>query len=225
MKAPLLILSIPALVSAGDPSTSWLSYAVYEAGSIITQMNATVVVPSNPAATGADPSFWYGLQTAKGTGALVQPILAWGQTERDEFGIFHEVYDWNNGRDYRSPESYIVPAGDVLYQSVTYRAENNSYDMFISSNATGKSILWNYALQESQTVAETTAFIVVEHQPRSCDMFPSDGGIVFSDIYIEVDYEAVENPSWKTIQERPACDSEAQVVDPSTIKLTWDPTA
>jgi hypothetical protein len=59
-------------------------------------MNATVVVPSNPMAIGADPSFWYGLQTAHGDGALIQPILAWGQTYPDGFGIFHEVFDWNN---------------------------------------------------------------------------------------------------------------------------------
>ena len=52
---------------------------------------------------GADPSFWYGLQTARGDGALVQPILAWGQTYRAEYGIFHEGFDWNNMRDSRSP--------------------------------------------------------------------------------------------------------------------------
>eukprot|EP00666_Eupelagonemidae_sp_cell4sb_P011195 gene11195-16112_t len=69
-------------------------------------MNATVVVPKEPKKVGADPSFWYGLQTAKGTGALIQPILAWGQTYRNGYGIFHEVYDWNNGRDSRSPKSY-----------------------------------------------------------------------------------------------------------------------
>lgn len=79
-------------VGAGaDPSTSWLSYAVFEAGAIITQMNATVVVPSDPTEVGADPSFWFGLQTADGTGALIQPILAWEQTYPNAWSIFHEV--------------------------------------------------------------------------------------------------------------------------------------
>ena len=37
----------------------------------------------------------YGLQTEKGTGALIQPILAWGQIMEKGWGIFHEVFDWN----------------------------------------------------------------------------------------------------------------------------------
>ena len=50
-----------------------------DAGKIITAMNVTVDVPSNPRKVGADPSFWFGLQTAEGTGALIQPILAWAR--------------------------------------------------------------------------------------------------------------------------------------------------
>ena len=68
----------------------------------------------------------YGLQTHKGDGALIQPILAWGQTYRDGFGIFHEVFDWNNHRDSRSPQAYRVQPGDTLTQSVAYRASDNS---------------------------------------------------------------------------------------------------
>ena len=131
--APLLAAAAPWTRVGADPSTSWLSYAEFAAGSIITQMNVTVTVPEDPSKTGADPSFWFGLQTAAGTGALIQPILAWGQTYRSAYGIFHEVFDWNNGRDYRSPEAYEVPAGDVLTQSVKYNAADNSYDMFIAS--------------------------------------------------------------------------------------------
>ena len=142
----------------GDPSGSWLSYVEYAAGAIITEMNATVVVPADPQEYGRT-SFWYGLQTAKGNGALIQPILAWGQNGvANGWSIFHEVYDWNTGRDYRSPETLKVYAGDVLTQSVRYRPENNSYDMFISSDGAsgggggggGGGIEWNYQLQASQ---------------------------------------------------------------------------
>ena len=170
----------------------------------------------------------YGLQTANGTGALVQPILAWGQSYLDGingYSIFHEVYDWNTGRDSRSPETYQVYPGDVLTQSVTYRAADNSYDMYISSNATGQSISWNYQLSAKQEVPETTAFIVVEHKPRSCDQYPASGSITFSNIYVEVDYEPVANPGWVAKQERPACDSEATVVDAYNLKISWDTAA
>jgi hypothetical protein len=110
-----------------DPSSSWLSYALFESGGeIITQMNATVTVPQNPKkARGSDPSFWYGLQTNAGDGALVQPILAWDQRDTG-FGVFHEVFDWSEGRDHQSPEHFAVKAGDVLTQSVKYKASDNS---------------------------------------------------------------------------------------------------
>ena len=187
-------------------------------------MNVTVVVPSNPLRLGSDPSFWYGLQTANGTGALIQPVLAWSQSSLGSYSIFHEVYDWNNRRDYRSPETYDVPEGDILTQSVTYRAEDNSYDMYIASSMTGKSISWNYQLQTSQTVPESTAFVVVEHQPHSCDMFPASGGITFFDVTVDVDYQRV-SPTWVAKQEVPACNSLSAVLDESSVSLTWDPDA
>ena len=142
------------------------------------------------------------------------------------FTIFHEVYDWNDGRDYRSPETYKVPSGDVLTQSVTYRAEDNSYDMYTASAATGQSITWNYQLQASQgSVPETRAFLVVEHSPRSCDMYPSSGFVTFAKLYVEVDGEEVVDPAWVAAQENPACDSVATVVNSSTVTISWNPEA
>ena len=35
-----------------------------------------MVVPESPKMPGSSPAFWFGLQTAKGDGALVQPIMA-----------------------------------------------------------------------------------------------------------------------------------------------------
>ena len=213
----------PAHVAA-DPSRSWLSYALFEAGPghTITQMNATVIVPAKPSAVGADPSFWYGLQTSKGDGALIQPILAWGQSYRADYGIFHEVFDWNDMHDSRSPEAYKVQPGDTLTQSVKYVASENAYDMYIASAKTGQSISWRYKLERRQRANESTAYIVVEHSPRRCDMFPPSNGITFSDIYIEVDGEPVANPAWVTKQESTACKSKAVVVDKTTVRLEWD---
>ena len=44
---------------------------------------------------------------------------------------------------------------------------------------------------------------VVEHQPRSCSQVQSSGGITFSKIVIEVDYQRVETPLWVAKQENP----------------------
>ena len=212
-----------------------LAHVEYAAGAIITEMNATVVVPADPRSTGG-PEFWYGLQTAKGNGALIQPILAWGQNGvANGWSIFHEVYDWNTGRDYRSPETLKVYAGDVLTQSVRYRPENNSYDMFISSDGAsgggggggGGSIKWNYQLQASQgDTPESTAYLVVEHQPRrSCAQFPASGNVTFEDVSLAVDYAPVAAPAWVAAQEKPACGSEATVLNSATAVISWNTSA
>jgi hypothetical protein len=96
--------------------------------------------------------------------------------------------------------------------------------MYIGSARTGKSISWNYKLEPKQgETPESTAFIVVEHQPTSCDMFPSNGNITFTNIVVEVEGETVASPEWEAMEERPACSSKAVVVDESTVMLQWDP--
>ena len=130
-----------------------------------------------------------------------------------------------NEHDSRSPQAYSVFAGDTLTQSVVYVPANNSYTMYIASARSGKSILWNYKLEAKQgDTPESTAYIVVEHQPESCNMFPLNGNITFSSIVIEVEGETVTNPKWVAQQERPACNSKAVVVDDSTVMLQWDTT-
>ena len=114
-------------------------------------------------------------------------------------------------------------AGDKLTQSVVYVPANNSYTMYIASARSGKSILWNYKLEAQQgDTPESTAYIVVEHSPSSCDMFPMNGNITFSSIVIEVEGEIVASPTWTAQQERPACNSKAVVVDESTVMLQWN---
>ena len=49
--------------------------------------------------------------------------------------------------------------------------------------------------------------------------------VTFSDLYVEVDYKQVTNPTWVAAQERPACDSVATVVDSATVKISWNPAA
>jgi len=206
-----------------DPSNSWLSYAFFDSGGkVITQMNATVTVPAAPKRPNgdSDPSFWYGLQTDAGDGALVQPILAWNQRDSG-FGVFHEVFDWSEGRDHQSPDHFAVQPGDVLTQSVTYKTSDNSYDMLIFSKELQKSVLWNYKLSALQKAQETTAYIVVEHQPSNCNEYPASGGITFSDIYIEVEGKPVENPTFVAKQQKTACNSKAVIVDAKTVDLKW----
>ena len=80
------------MIFAPDPSGGWLSYAVFEADptDTITKLSATMTVPDAPKHRGAEPAFWFGVQTHKGDGALVQPIQAKWLGGR--WDMFHEIF-------------------------------------------------------------------------------------------------------------------------------------
>jgi hypothetical protein len=43
---------------------------------IITRLSASFTVPPKPAMPLGEPAFWFGVQTAAGDGALIQPIMS-----------------------------------------------------------------------------------------------------------------------------------------------------
>ena len=80
IRASLFVL-VPAAAFAGaaDPSEGWLTYAVYrapKATDIITSLSAQMTVPAKPLRHSGAPAFWFGTQTWRGDGALVQPIMS-----------------------------------------------------------------------------------------------------------------------------------------------------
>lgn len=91
-----LLLGLFAVVQANDPAGSWLSYAAYKAPNQgrITMLNTSWTVPSDPKSSfGSNaPGWWFGVQTADGAGALIQPILAYGY-QGSVFSIFNGVFD------------------------------------------------------------------------------------------------------------------------------------
>jgi len=216
------ILGSLHIASAGDPSTGWLSYARFDAddhNGHITTMNASWIVPKAPSGSGANPALWYGIQTFKGDGALIQPILKW----YGEWKIFHEIYDWTDGHGEQKGEHVTVQPGDHITSSLVYRASDNSYDMYMTSANLAQTLTYNYKIESKQQSNEATAYFVLEHQPSRCSQLPSDGSITFTDISIEVDGKLVASPQWTGLQERPKCSSEAIVVDSSTVKIQWNP--
>ena len=220
----LLASSFAAVCLADDPADSWLSYAVFQAdaNAKITQLNTTWTVPSNPASSfGSNaPGWWFGVQTADGAGALIQPILAYGY-QGNVYSIFNGVFDWNDESWHTSPEVYTVQPGDKITSSVVYHAEDNSYDMIIASGS--QSITTNYQILAAQgEKTESVGYFVLEHQPLFCSAYPTDGECTFENITVEVDNKPVVSPVWKAQQQNPKCNSAATVVDASTIRFTWD---
>ena len=91
------MLTVAAVAHAGDPSSGWLSYVIAEESGTITKLSASMVVPDAPTRSGAEPAFWFGVQTAAGDGALIQPIMA--KWIGDKYEAFHEIFDWTDRHD------------------------------------------------------------------------------------------------------------------------------
>eukprot|EP01050_Picozoa_sp_SAG11_P012939 SAG11_NODE_1475_length_4838_cov_3.412956_4_plen_136_part_00 len=122
----LLLSAAASLAGAGDPSGGWLTFAVYRAPKptdIITKLSATMVVPETPLGRGGSPAFWFGTQTSKGDGALVQPIMA--KWLGDGFYMFQEIFDWTDQHDDQTKPKRVHP-GDLITASVSYKAMDRS---------------------------------------------------------------------------------------------------
>jgi hypothetical protein len=186
-------------------------------------LNTTWTVPSDPKSKfGSNaPGWWFGIQTAAGDGALIQPILAYGY-RGNVYSIFNGVFDWTDGSWHTSEETYTVQPGDLITSSV-YQSGPREFTMVISSG--GKSITTPYSLLAGQgDKTESTAYFVLEHQPDRCEAYPTNGKCTFSNIYVEVENKPA-TPTWTVKQERPACNSKAVSDSPTEIAFTWDAAA
>ena len=97
-------------------------------------LNTTWKVPSlpsdmNPRDSSA-PGWWFGIQTAAGDGALIQPILAWGY-KGAYYSMFNGVFDWTDVSWRTSPEVFTVQPGDTLVRCAapTRRRGNGQGDL------------------------------------------------------------------------------------------------
>eukprot|EP01091_Cochliopodium_minus_P001394 TRINITY_DN1125_c0_g1_i1.p1 TRINITY_DN1125_c0_g1~~TRINITY_DN1125_c0_g1_i1.p1 ORF type:complete len:240 (-),score=56.87 TRINITY_DN1125_c0_g1_i1:49-768(-) len=203
-----------------DPASSWLVYGAMNTGSSrITYVNSTWVVPSKPTnslSLGNAPGWWFGIEPQV-KDLLIQPILAWGDG-LPRFTIFNGFFDWDNNGWYQSNSGHVEP-GDTIFASVTYVPSNDSYTMYIASKNTGFSVSTNIGTGKGRLFNQL--FFVVEHQPNSCRDYPSNGQITFDNINIEAN-NAPFTPKWSIAQYYPACNSTGQVVNPQTLKFTWN---
>eukprot|EP01079_Euglenida_sp_SAG-EU17-18_P012664 gene12664-2315_t len=129
-------------------------------------------------------------------------------------------------------DKQTVQPGDKIVSSVIYEQDTNSYTMRIAG-PTGNTITTNYKLHPRSVQCRLSVVCLVQA-----------GVCAFEDIYLEVEGQAVSSPQWQAKQERPACSSEfsnpsalcpakflflvlltgmATIVDPKTIKFTWNP--
>lgn len=131
-----------------------------------------------------------------------------------------EIYDWNDGNDEQS-DPILLTAGASVSATLTYVKSSNGYLMNMTSSSASQKSNYHYNLLPVQKETESAAYFVLEHQPDSCDQLPAAGKVTWTDIKVEVNGKAVASPTWVAGQEGPVCGSQAVVVNPSTVEITW----
>jgi len=224
MKAQILVFAIVALaavaVRAQDPADGWLGYAMatYPQGQRITYMEASWTVGQNPVVGGAFFSPWFGIEASDNLN-LIQPVNPW---VGDSWQIYNEYFQWEPEYNYDSDANTVNP-GDVLFGSVTYVPQNQTYTVFHSDQTSGWSVTSSIAIQQDDSgnyKNYSIAYIVYE-KDADCNQYPPDGAVTFSGIKIEYDGAQV-SPVWTTGIVDDVCNNRAHIVDDNTVKITWD---
>jgi len=204
----------------GDPFSSWMSFVRLRANGTITSVTANWQVPAKPAKAGdSSPSWWYGLQTTDGLGALLQPVLVWNDRIKEPaYEISNAVMDWSQNCSWTTDGTTTVRPGDSIHSSI-HRVGMSDYVQSIGVNS-NKSATLSYKLKTA--APETTLYFVMEHQASRCDRYPADQVVRFSGVTVEVDNKPLLDPQWETVQWQTACGSKAIVDSPTDLRLVWN---
>jgi len=116
-------------------------------------------------------------------------------------------------------DTYTVLPGDLITSSASYNAGKDTYELIITNVNRSQTVK---SVRSGQKQLYTDVYVVVEHQPDSCDEYPSDGGVIFSGISIAWDGKVVADPQWTAQPFKPACNINATVLSTSAIGFTWD---
>ena len=74
-------------------------------------------------------------------------------------------------------------------------------------------------------LAVADVVFVTERQPDDCGQYPANGDIVFEDINVAWEGKVSADPGWSAQQFVPACNCQAVVLSPTSVKFTWDTSA
>jgi hypothetical protein len=139
----------------------------------------------------------------------------------DGWQIYNEYFQWVPTHNQNS-DSINVSPGDELHGVMTFNENNQSYTMLHTDVTTGQSVGMEIPVQKKggEYKNYTIVYIVYE-KVQSCAAFPPDNVVTFYDIIVEYDGVAVK-PSWSTGVVDAACDMKAQIVNSTTVAISWN---
>ncbi|KAJ9472250.1 hypothetical protein DIPPA_29006 [Diplonema papillatum] len=221
----LPLLALVAGVACQDPAQGWLSYAKGvnpDGEGIITRAEAKWTVLDAPKADGCFYSPWFGIETSDNLN-LFQPVNPWAGKKWE---MYLEYFQWSPTHNQDSQMEDVQP-GNTLHGVVTLNQSANTYTGTITNMATGKSSSMTIPIQKhglGDYKRYTIMYVVFEKSCRSCRQYPPNDKVVFSDIIMEFNNKTVK-PTWTTSFVDDVCNNRAEILDSSTVQITWNSTS
>eukprot|EP01063_Lacrimia_lanifica_P026088 TRINITY_DN3458_c0_g3_i2.p1 TRINITY_DN3458_c0_g3~~TRINITY_DN3458_c0_g3_i2.p1 ORF type:complete len:231 (+),score=87.95 TRINITY_DN3458_c0_g3_i2:76-768(+) len=223
MLSAALACAACGLASAKDPVEGWLGFATGtspDGKGRITRAEAKWQVLDAPKQGGCFYSPWFGVESSDNMN-LFQPVNPWtggGWSAYVEYFQWFPVWNENSA-------SIEVKPGDVLHGVVTFNEAEQTYTAVHTNLNTTKSITKSIHVQKqglfsSKYKEYTIMYVVFEKTCASCAQYPPNEKVTFYDIALEYEGKRVQ-PVWKTSFVDDVCDNRANVVDNSTIAITW----
>eukprot|EP01084_Bolivina_argentea_P155217 270495_1 len=218
------LVTLFALTQAQDPANGWLGYALGKnpngGTDPITQIEAYWTNLQEPTQKNCFYSPWFGIETSDNLN-LLQPVNPW---ENREWSIYNEYFQWQPPHNENSRKHVVYP-GDKLYGSITYQPATHSYNVYHSDETKGHewSVNMTVAVQKKGSDYKTynMIYVVFEKTCSSCDMYPPDDIVTFSNITVLWAGKKL-SPTWTTSYVDNVCNNRAHVVDAETITITWN---
>lgn len=122
----------------------------------------------------------------------------------------------------RQSNSIDTPPGTRVFGKIERtRDSGGAWSYLQTAGVVGGKNVTMRVVKDSNTEAFTQAYVVLEHQPLLCAMFPSSNKAVFENIKIKFVDENHSPPVWTAHTKAPACNSTTTILSPSKIQISW----
>jgi len=212
------LLLLGSGVSAKDPATGWMAYAVGELPSTaerITNIEMTWTVGADAKRGSAFYSPWFGMDPDDNLN-LLQPVNPWGGSS---WSMYTEYFQWSPEHNSNSNQ-HSVSAGQTLHGAIKYSESDDSYTITQTIVETGVS---SSQVVKCQNGKKFTVPYIVYEKTFGCSSYPPDGKVTFRDISVECDgKDCTKDVKWAAKVYDANCNMEAHIESSTQISITWD---
>eukprot|EP01084_Bolivina_argentea_P149501 261157_1 len=221
----VIVTLLVCVTFSQNPGSKWLGYALGTNpngdNSSISSIEMYWIVPEESTSLKCDFSVWFGIETNENTTSHTYMHL------QNQFLIEdNPMFLWCIGSLSLNGQQDGVFPGDLIHASITLDEVNQRYRLDIADLTIKNTHLTRYAQIGLNDVFSNVyiAFEYIKGQClQTCNVYPPDDIIRFHNISVSWNGQKL-NPKWNTGFGLDICGNRANVIDESTVAITWNAT-